>query len=55
MWTTGKKRSITHDALIAKGGFGEVHKVGPPETIYETMLDEERKIWAGRIAVEVEV
>jgi len=26
-WTCGKKRSITHEALIAKGGFGEVHKV----------------------------
>jgi hypothetical protein len=26
-WTTGHMKYITHEALIACGGFGEVHKV----------------------------
>jgi hypothetical protein len=26
-WTTGRMKGITHQGLIAAGGFGEVHKV----------------------------
>jgi hypothetical protein len=33
-WIAGKKRSIAHESLIAKGGFGEVHKVRPFQAVF---------------------
>ena len=28
-WTTGLETDVTHQGLIARGGYGEVHKVRP--------------------------
>lgn len=35
----GGMRGIKHQALIAKGGYGEVHKVGLRTCFYVTNLD----------------
>jgi hypothetical protein len=28
-WTTGLEEDVTHQELIGRGAYGEVHKVGP--------------------------
>jgi len=35
-WTTGLETDVTHQGLIARGGYGEVHRVRPylDESIY---------------------
>ena len=51
-WISGKEHFITQEALIAKGGFGEVHKVSFPMAFTEqSYVDEERKNGTGRRAV----
>jgi hypothetical protein len=36
-WTTGRMKGITHQGLIATGGFGEVHKVRKLDFLANTL------------------
>ena len=44
-WVTGGMRGIRHEAFIARGGYGEVHKVRVPSIDLTDVKDVGRKEW----------
>jgi hypothetical protein len=49
-WTQGNQSDLNHEALIASGGFSEVHKVHPfPHDGTLKRIDEKLENWKGTL------